>query len=728
MTRCIIWTVLVAAGVASAVQPTTVEHTSQADFAAGELENVAVWSLGEVTLAPAVETVLESFEEVDVVSAIAAGADGTVYVGSAPKAVVVAVAPDGSAEVLADLPGAWVSSLLIEGDTLLAASAGGEAGVYRIDLAGDGEYETVWTDEEVSSVWAIARAGESLLAATGSEGRLYAISPDGDARVLLDVEPKVLRSLAVVDRRVYVGTGEQGRVYTVDVDGSDARVVLDVDAPEIVRLLPDRAGGVYAAATGVTTAEPAAPIEQDLGAPDNATATVPAASPPATQPSTQPTTQPAQAQAGQPASAPAQQAPASGVKPNTGPSEGNAIYRIGPDGLVHELAGFEQTIHDLAEAGGALFVATGGDGLLHEIRPTADATARVADLDATMLTALAAAPDGSVLIGTADQAGVQRISAGAAETGVLISGVIDAEQIARFTQIRVQAISAERAALGVSVRSGNTAEADDETWSDFSAEMPVTGQWQPIATPAGRFAQYRLHFNATDEPVRVIAVQTTYQVDNLSPRIESIGVTPSATPEARNRGNGNGGGQAMPFRVVQFAAADGNGDSLVADVYYRRAGHQVWITAAEDVSGDSYPWNSTTVPDGEYEVKVIVRDTPDNPAGAALSASRISRAVTVDNTAPAIVSLTARPGEDGTVTLTVSAEDASRLAGARFVIDSGDEEHLLTVVDGVVDSPQEQFRATLEDLDAGAHVFSVTVVDEFGNVAREAVEVTVGQQ
>ena len=119
-------------------------------------------------------------------------------------------------------------------------------------------------------------------------------------------------------------------------------------------------------------------------------------------------------------------------------------------------------------------------------------------------------------------------------------------------------------------------------------------------------------------------------------------------------------------------------------------------------------------------------DEADNSPGPALTDSRLAATVTVDNTPPVVSAIGAK-AVGGAVRLSGRARDASRIRRAEYVVDSGRTPTVMDPADGVYDSPSEGIKATIEDMEPGTHVIAVKVTDEYGNTARAAVEVTVGQ-
>ena len=54
-----------------------------------------------------------------------------------------------------------------------------------------------------------------------------------------------------------------------------------------------------------------------------------------------------------------------------------------------------------------------------------------------------------------------------------------------------------------------------------------------------------------------------------------------------------------------------------------------------------YSWDTTTLPDGAYYLKIAASDTPSNPPAVALKTERESERFEVDNTPPVIENLKA---------------------------------------------------------------------------------------
>ena len=246
--------------VAPGVSPGTWEHTSEADFQAGTSERVAVTSLGEARLARDVRIVLAAEDAPDVVSALAV--DGkTIYAGAGDKCAVYRIVGD-KAEKLAEPPGTIVGSLRLVGEAgareLLVGTCGDGAGLYRIDEGG--AVEKVWAEESVKHVWSVVPGKDGVLyAATGPEGKIFAIDAAGDAKLLYHADglaKNILCLMLASDGRLFAGTDEKGLVIQIDPAAPGAgRVVFDAPEKEISTLVEAEDGGVHVATSDVAKAK-----------------------------------------------------------------------------------------------------------------------------------------------------------------------------------------------------------------------------------------------------------------------------------------------------------------------------------------------------------------------------------------------------------------------------------------------------------------------------------------
>src|SRR5688572_29626545 len=90
-----------------------------------------------------------------------------------------------------------------------------------------------------------------------------------------------------------------------------------------------------------------------------------------------------------------------------------------------------------------------------------------------------------------------------------------------------------------------------------------------------------------------------------------------------------GGSPALGRRTYQkglqtliWRADDENDDDLSFDVRYRLEGETAWKTLREGLSEPILVFDTTTVPNGTYFLKIVASDAPSNAGDAALTGER----------------------------------------------------------------------------------------------------------
>jgi len=413
------------------------------------------------------------------------------------------------------------------------------------------------------------------------------------------------------------------------------------------------------------------------------------------------------------------------AKPPTSSSSGNAVYRIGPDGLVDTIFRRPVTILAMAEAGDRLILATGNGGGIYSISRDGDEVALIAETDAKQVTCLAVAETGEIVFGTANTGSVGRLAGGFARKGTYVSKALDARQIAKWGTMQISGDAPAGTRVTVATRSGNVSTPDDKTWSSWSKEMPLQSGFLSIGAPSGRFLQYRLTLSTRGGKAtpKVSGVQIVFQVGNLAPTLAGVKVTPS---EKGPRGT-EPTGSPRAYRHIEIKAMDRNSDKLRMEISFRDFGSDGWILITDKLTSPKYIWDTRSVGDGTYELRVEAFDDPSNPAGQAKTSARISEPVVVDNTAPVVGPLAAKRAR-GKVIVTGQVTDAtSRVGAIQYSVNSQDKWHSILPADGICDSDVEKFSFDVEDLKPGMYRIAVRAADMYGNVGYGSVGVQVGR-
>ena len=736
-------TVVLAAGIVlSGATPTFWTVSTQADFLKGDVEDLSIDSDGRVFLGPSAAVVAET--AAPFLWSVVAGADGTLFAGSGNEGKVLKVGKDGKVTTFFDAPELEVHAIAAAPNGALYAATSPDGRIYVVSA--DGSSRTLF-DPEDKYIWALAvdKAG-NVFAATGDKGAIYKITPDGKGARFYKTNATNVVSLAFArDGSLIAGTESPGRVFRIDASGK-AFVLLDSPYREIhsVRVTDD--GTIYA--TAVSAAQGSGGEDRSLQQPTGEQARTPVASV-----STEIT---AISVMESPMTASGPQPPArSSRRPGRG-----AIYRIRTDGLWDTLweTGEDAPYDLLVEADGSLLVGTGTEGKIFRVSGNPARATLLARAAARQVTALLREPSGRIVGTTSNPGKLFALSPAAAKRGTYESDVRDAGTVASWGAIRWR--SAGRAGqVQVFTRTGNTAN-PDETWSEWSKAY-TQPDGEQIASPNARYLQWRAVLtaeNATDGPI-LTSVTAAYLPRNLRPEVNSITVHPPGSVFQRpfstgemeiagfeeNTSDGrqpaqsasSAGGGAPPTavppalgrRIYQkglqtfvWKAEDQNDDRLQYDVLFRREGETAWKPLKRALWDPIFVWDTTSVPDGTYLVKIAASDAPSNSPGTALTGELESDNFDIDNTPPKVdVQVPAvRSGARTTIAFVVR-DDQSPVQRVEYSLDAS-RWRLVFPKDGIPDSRREEFEVTLDESESSRSVI-IRATDAMNNVATAVAEV-----
>jgi hypothetical protein len=711
------------AAIVHAALPTFWTVSTEAEFLRGEVENLSIDSYGRLTLGPTSTPVYES--SAPFIWTVVMAPDGAVYAGSGNEGQVYRVDASGKGTVFFDAEELEVHAIApVAGGGIYAASSP-NGKIYKVDASGKG---AVFFDPADRYIWSLAvdRAG-NVFAATGDKGLIYKITPDGKGTVFYDTKATHAMTLALDrDGRLLAGTESPGRVFRIDAAGKPF-VILDSSYNEIRTLRVDNDGNIYAAAVsgrGGSAPGQQAPAPSDSGAPQpvaSVSAEVTAIAVADVQVSSQ--------------------AAATPTPRPTGPVTG-AIIRIAPDGawdLVWESR--EDTPYDIAfEGNGNLLVATGNKGKVYRLSGDPYQPTLVVRANAQQVTTILPEREGRMLFATSNPGKLLRLSAARAERGTYTSDVRDAQTVAAWGTIKWRAQMPAGTRVEISTRSGNT-RTPDETWSDWTTAY-TNGEGSAISSPRARYLQWRATLvGARAESPLLTSVSAAYLPRNMRPRVSSITIHPPGTvfqrpfptdpeiagfdgelPDRRNAPASGSGSASLGRRTYQkglltfiWRAEDDNRDELTYDVFYRREGETSWKLLKRAVSDAIMVWDTTSVPNGSYLLRVVATDAPSNSPGTALTGAMESASFDIDN-APPQITITAARREGTRLTLAFDVRDEhSSVQKADYSLD-GDRWQTIYPKDGIADSRVEQFELVLEG-EAAARGVIVRAADALNNIA-----------
>lgn len=648
-----------------------------------------------------------------------------------------------------DLPDAlYVWDLALANDRLYAAT-GTEGRIFAFRPGQDDpELETV-LDARPSNILTLAADVEGrIYAGTDGEGLVYRLTRENGGYtpfVLYDApEPEIGALLVLDDGTVYAGTADadQARPGRLEAAREDTRGRPDgaatPDEPEVV---PDDGEEVPEPPLDPEPqAKAEAPDAAEGGELDEGPEADEADTRPTpeqyehlrrivserlsearqsgrirTQTEPQPSAGPAQAQGGSRPAAAGRSTSGGGSSRN-----GNAIYRISPDGFVHEIFRESVMILSLLQQNGALIVATGNEGQIYRVDPASEEVTILADLDPRQIPALFQTDDGDILLGTANPGLLFELRSGYAQRGTLTSPPLDADQISLWGKLHVKAENRDNAFIEVRTRSGNVSDPELGTWSAWSAPQRVEinggeSAYLDVQSPSARFLQYQLVLGA-DAGVSPTIYETSlrYLMPNLPPRLTSL---KAEYNQARRAGGANDAPQPQHTLKIEWEASDPNEDALSYKIEARPFGDNgPYVTIAENLDSTSYDWDTRTVPDGRYVLRLTASDAPDNIPDQVMTATRRSDPVTVDNTPPDVHDLDIQVNGNGEAVLTARVtNELTPIRSVRYRVSGNDDWNLILPEDSIYDSTEESFRVTIRGLEPGTRVLSLRATDTQGN-------------
>ncbi len=679
-------------------------YNTEEQFKTGDPNGVTITSTGTIQLSYQTEAILTRTGEwtindiiqIDDQIYLATSGQGTIYqlpVDAQPDCEPVAIYGDQEDQAR------HIFSLgRDEKNQLLAGTGGAQAQLIRFDSRG--KPTTIWSSNEIKYIWSIVTgpAGRIYLA-TGPTGKIITLDPDGaNEQVLYQAGEKNILTLVLDPQgRLYAGGDEFGLIYRIDPSTSKATIIYDTGHKEISRLVLDNQGVLYAATSDMMAAKIAGRLvlaDQDDSRPENGNAMY---FPPVSRPT--------------PAVRISRMPPRSNNRNGNGDQEGNEIFKIDPQGFVTSIFKQAVTIHCMAlDSDQSLLIGIGDYARLIHLNPqTRQAAVVFENPDCSQITALLAGK--TTLLGLSNPFVLVRLGCQYQPNGYYLSQPCDAEQVSRWGLIQIQSESPDQTRLLIQTRTGNTADPEKGGWQDWGPFHPVE-RLNPVTSAPGRFLQYKLLFETTNPAVTpsVSEVKLASQIPNLAPLLKNLSARrPEPKPKQPEQPN------PANTIVISWQAEDQNDDDLLYNLYIRALDSDCWILLEKDIEDLNYTLDGLTLADGHYDLKVEACDRASNPSDSALTTSRISQPLIIDNTAPEILQLNWQ-SEGDKIRIDLQAQDQlSVIESLDYVLDSSTDWQKGLPVDGIFDNTREDFKLSIQPERNGRHFLTIRLRDTFGN-------------
>jgi hypothetical protein len=750
-------------------------QSSARDFEEGEARGSTILPDGEIV--PGLRTIRFGVEAAFVWCSTPSRDGKTVYFGTADDGKIVAV-PAGATEpatarVVAKLAVPWVSALSARADGRLLAAGNPGGGLVLVDPARGTRTELAHVP--AAHIWAVAddEHARRTYVATGVPGKIFVVEAAGQVRPLWDAhDAHVLALVREADGTLLAGTSEEAILYRVSPSGV-AEAIHDFEADE-VRAIVRAPSGLYVAVNDFEGA-PGAPSPGPAASPIGPKGTKIVA--PGGSGGNSSGNSGVMAASGAAAIA---SGGSTGLLPRPGLRKSKAaVYRIDAAGRVEQvfaLADGYLTSLALAQDGG-VYAASGAQGRVHRIQPdgTSSLVVDLPERQILTLSGAAGSVGGAVGVGTGTALWLGAGDAAAVyaarppdgpgvESGRYVSKVLDADYLAAWGALHWRGSH-----VGFETRAGNTAKPDGSwrPWRPLQAvsEPPGEGRGgargggereggvghvEEALAPAGatgsasapahhpaRYLQYRATLHGRDARLREVAVYVMPQ--NQRPRLTQISVADPGSSSGLGLGLGSLSGATStsgatgaatraphtPVLKLRWKVDNEDGDELVYRLAVRPVDGAVWrpLAGMGGATGDpltkpELDWNTDSIPDGRYIVRVTASDERSQAAERALSSFLDSEPLLVDNRKPDVLAVTVHyPTISGRI------EDlASPITEIAMAIDGG-EWRLLSPTDGIADEKVESFTLTLPRLSRGPHAVAIRASDSNDNLGALQLEV-----
>ncbi|MEM7137599.1 MAG: WD40 repeat domain-containing protein [Myxococcota bacterium] len=632
---------------------------SAESFFGGELEGTAIHSDGSVRVGASTQRT--EIKDVPTAYSVVSRGDET-YVGTGTSGVVYRYKKRkltkkyATGELL-------VASLAFGRDGALYAGTLPNGHIFRIDPKTQ-KITRFSTPKDAKHVWALyydPKRGR-LIAGTGPEGTIFEIDSDGVARVLHKGDASHVMSLTGDQKgTIFAGTSDSALVLKIS-PSDEVKVVHDFPGNEITSI--DYLDGQLAVAANEFKIKPGAQFKGG-GAPAR-----PSARPPGTRP-----------------------------RPGKG-----QLWRVGRDGRLEQLIDSKQshfTVVEWAEDG-RLYAGSGAEGHVLQVEP--DATYAIwADVEERQVLGLSLRSDVPSFV-TGDAAAVYWVNPGLPKKPVWTSPTLDSGFASTWGRISWRGSGK----LVIQTRSGNTQEPDD-TWSPWSKKLKAPAK---VSSPPSRFIQVRAQLPA-NQTAELRTLDLYYLPQNQRPRVSAVKAGSKAPKPTKPGGGAQSPPPASTLVKLSWTVVNPDQDPVRFRLSYRREDGGPWRPMfLEDtvLNQPKYTWDTESIPDGYYLVKVDASDEEANPENFVMHSEVVSQAILVDNHPPRITKLAYRNGK-----VQGEATDAvGPIARLQASIDAGPWRDIFPK-DLLLDSPKEAFEMKLTGLEGDTHIVAIRAYDAAGN-------------
>lgn len=702
--------------------------SQHSDFAKGKLENISLHSSGDLTLSPHIQ----KLEEIDAeyVWCLAANEKGLILAGTGGPGSIFKITQNGDVVEFFKTSELHVQTIAMDNAGNIYAGTLPHGRIYRITPEGEGE---IFCEVPGPYVWDLILDKDGcLFAATGNNGIIYKISNEGIPSIYFDSPCSNILDLTIdTENNIYASCEPEGYIYKISANGK-VSLLYDADESEIHCLDFDNKNGVLYAGTasGTPLSIPSsrAPRQPKLRLPSLIEGF------------------PLESssfllnddilngnQIGLP---PLEEDHDKGNIRNLPiASKRNFVYSIDSNGRVKEalMAKKSFVLCLKVDENNDVLVGTGNKAKLFKINED-KGDCLLHDFSESQILDILLLKDGSKYIATGNNAGIYKMPGGYSNRGTYESDVYDAEYPASWGAISWKSMIPPHTEIKISTRSGNS-NRPDTTWSDWSVEYHYNNN--KIKSPSARFIQYRAemvtYFSSTTPSLYSVCI--AYLPQNQQPMINDIEINAFKSPSKKKAENKSSKTDQAPFskdvktdsievpendkskKTISWSSYDPNEDRLTFDLEYKSDYEEEWKELERSIKEEKFDWNTSGIPDGYYQVKIMANDSLDNPTELALKEETISRSFLIDNTKPLILNVKKSNEANNILVISgIARDEMCNISKIQYSINSEDWISVFPV-DNIFDSKEEPFQIRSSSASLKDRSMKIKAEDSEGNVS-----------
>jgi hypothetical protein len=683
------------------VTPTKWMIDQKEDFLKGRLKGLSISSDGFLFLAPAQRKIKAPPEEFYL--SLFLDNAGNIYLGTGHNGKIYKIDTFGNYKLIFDAPEMDVYCLTMDGKGNLYAGTSPNGRVYKITPDGKG---SEFFNPEGRYIWDMIWHNNYLWIGVGEGGGIYKVNNQGKGEIFFRCPQNHILCLRINNKgEILAGTGSKGLVYKFTSTGTPS-VLFESPYEEIRDLIVDKEGNIFVAAGGRTPKRIELPIKRSPVLQDTSI-TVKAdvsseikVAPPGT------LTQP------------------------------GALYKIYSDGRSELIwSSLKNSLYSIAffSQEKEIILATGNEGRIFSVKPNNKKVDLINQQECEQIYKIVnfnnkiyfITNNPSYLFSLLPEQGLE---------GEYLSEVMDAGAISKWGKIIWDAITPEGTSIQLFTRTGNSKD-PGPGWSDWSP--PYQKSQEKIFSLKARFIQIKaiLKSSIKGKTPQLRSLVLFYQQMNMPPEITKIELLPpnkvyikppsteqeiwglekstikksskvKISPKVLTR---------KGFQTIKWEAKDPNGDTLIYTLYIKSEEENKWRILKENYTDNIFTFETISLPDGKYRIKIKVSDFIDNPLGDELTTEKISDLFTIDNTPPEIKNLVVkRKGSKLEVSFTTK-DNESYIQKVEYLI-RPNRWKIIFPIDEICDSQEEQFKVTLPLTIRSDNMIVIKVIDAFKNI------------